>query len=206
MHLAIAHAMTPAQAAAGKVLVRRLQPCGGRGALSGVQTESERRFDAFVAARSPALFRSAYALLGNADDAADALQTALERTWSRWRRIEATGDPAAYVHRVLANASLDVHRRRARRHELLTDRHADTTTVPDRAAAVDDDLLLAQLLATLTPRQRAVVVLRYLGDLTEVATAAALDIPLGTVKSDASRALTQLRTHRPDLLEEHRAH
>jgi len=77
--------------------------------------------------------------------------------------------------------------------------------VPERAAedaGVEDRMRLQQALALLAPRQRAVIVLRYYEDLTEVQTAEALGIAVGTVKSQARDALKRLRETVPDLAEE----
>ena len=59
--------------------------------------------------------------------------------------------------------------------------------------AVDRKLAIAGALRVLTRRERAVVVLRYIEDLTEAQTAATLGVAVGTVKSANSRALQKLR-------------
>jgi RNA polymerase sigma factor (sigma-70 family) len=80
-----------------------------------------------------------------------------------------------------------------------------TATVPERATGRDEAehvatrIALEQALAKLTRRQRAVIVLRYFEDLSEVATAQALGCSVGTVKSQTSHALGRLRTLAPEL-------
>ena len=69
----------------------------------------------------------------------------------------------------------------------------------DQSAASDRRLLLDDALAALTPRQRAVVVLRYYDDLTERATAEALGVAVGTVKSQTHLALRRLAEAAPEL-------
>jgi RNA polymerase sigma factor (sigma-70 family) len=65
--------------------------------------------------------------------------------------------------------------------------------VADPSSAVDRQLAIAQALASLTRRERVVVVLRFVEDLTEVQTAASLGLALGTIKSTTARALKKLR-------------
>jgi len=142
-------------------------------------------FEEFVGARRDALLRTAYLLTGNHHDAEDLVQSALIKVVPKWARIQARPEP--YVRRVLVRESVD--RWRARRwRELTTDVvpeaiHHDST---DRIALLED-------LRRLSPRQRAVLVLRYFDDLTEAETAEALGISVGTVKSHVRDALTRLR-------------
>ncbi|WP_121252805.1 SigE family RNA polymerase sigma factor [Nocardioides ferulae] len=153
----------------------------------------QRGFEQYVAARMPALLRTAYLLTGGHHDAEDLVQVALLKVVPKWRRI--ADDPDAYVRRVLVNEN--VSRWRGRRwREVHTDR------VPERAAdtePTDDRLVLRQALAGLAPRQRAVIVLRYFDDLTERETASVLGISVGTVKSQARDGLARLRTVLPEL-------
>lgn len=150
-------------------------------------------FEQFVAARRPALLRSAYLLTGSHHDAEDLVQATLLRVVPHWSRIAA--DPEPYVRRVLARES--VTRWRARRW-----RERSTEHLPERPAVdqPSDRVALRDALATLSPRQRAVLVLRYYDDLTEAATAEALGISVGTVKSYAREGLAGLRERGPHLL------
>jgi RNA polymerase sigma factor (sigma-70 family) len=68
--------------------------------------------------------------------------------------------------------------------------------------AAEDHLVVLAALQTLPPRQRAIVVLRYLQDLSEADTAAALGISVGAVKSGAARALARLRAEQSSRLTE----
>ena len=162
--------------------------------LVTTRTEGERdaEFAAFMAASMPALHRSAFLLCGDAHRADELTQHALERTYRAWKRAR-EGDPLAYARRVVMNLRIDGWRRTRR--EVLADPHVlahhdAATTDPD----IDDrDEVLRALLA-LPLKQRRVVVLRYLLDLSEAEVAAELDVPLGTVKSTASRALVSLRS------------
>ncbi|MEO9325583.1 SigE family RNA polymerase sigma factor [Nocardioides sp. C4-1] len=155
-------------------------------------------FDDFVAARSTALWRSAFLLTGDRHKAEDLLQAALVKTWRRWDRIghgssRSHETAEAYVRRALATTYTDWWRRRWRG-------ELPTGELPERAGDVDEaaraevrhDVLTA--LAALPRGQRAVLVLRYFDDLTEQQTADALGVSVGTVKSQASRAMTALRS------------
>ena len=152
-------------------------------------------FDEFMRGRWPAMVRLAYALSGDAGHAEDIAQAAFARAYASWGRVQRAGDPDAYVRRIVINAN----RSRFRRHRVTEELHAD---LPERLAGqqlgpqdepgADHGALLAAL-GQLGPRQRAVVVLRYWLDLSEAETAATLHCSLGTVKSQASRALATLR-------------
>ncbi|GAA1961334.1 SigE family RNA polymerase sigma factor [Catenulispora subtropica] len=162
--------------------------------------EDKSDFEQFMAARWQPLVRAAYVLTGNQQDAEDIAQTALTNAYSAWPRIRKADDVTVYVHRILINVFRTARRRR-RVLEVLT------SAVPERrstaASAASESLHdrdeVAQALAQLAPRQRAVIVLRYLEDLTEAQTAAVLGCSVGTVKSQASKALAKLRTLHPEV-------
>ena len=153
-------------------------------------------FEAFVASRYVALLRTAYLLTGDHHDAEDLLQQALVKAVGAWGRI--TGDPEPYVRTILVRQNISRWRRRRWR-ELSTDTPGDVA-VTDVGA--EDRLELHRALGVLPPRQRAVIVLRYYEDLTEVQTAEALGISVGTVKSQARDALRRLRDVVPGLSED----
>ncbi|WP_229076682.1 SigE family RNA polymerase sigma factor [Actinoplanes sp. DH11] len=157
----------------------------------------EAEFTAFVVDRGPALVRVAYALTGDQQTAEDLVQVALAKAYARWSRI--SGDPEPYVRRILYNDRVSFWRRQSRRRELLM---AD---LPDHGGHGGHDhdtalrLALRQALLTLPPRQRAVLVLRYLEDRSVEETAAVLGCRPGTVASQAARALAKLRVLVPEL-------
>jgi len=148
-------------------------------------------FEDFVAARGQALQRFGYALTGDWALAEDLLQTALARAYPRWPRAQ-RHDPDAYVRKIMLNTWTSWRRRRWRAEvPALT---VPDVPGPDSFAAVDHRQALRSALAALPPRQRAVVMLRYHQDLSERQVAELLGISIGTVKSQAARALATLRS------------
>lgn len=158
----------------------------------------EEGFREFVRTRLPRLSRAAYLLAGGHAQAEDLLQATLIKAAVRWSRISAVGDPEAYIRKILYHE----HVRSWRRRRFL---EQPTAVVPDGPSPADETeravlrLVLEQALAKLTPRQRAVVVLRYFEDLSEAATAQVMGTSVGTVKSQTSHALARLRKLAPEL-------
>ncbi len=166
------------------------RPDTGRTAEPATKATDEADFGEFVQAVLPGLLRYGHALTGNPHDAADLVQGVLERIGARWTTIRRkTGDPVAYARRAMANAHVS-RWRRTRRESLVADL-PDTRVVyqPDRFA----DEPLWQALRGLPPRQRAVMVLRYYEDLSEAEIASTLGVTTGTVKSQANKAMANLR-------------
>jgi RNA polymerase sigma-70 factor (sigma-E family) len=160
-------------------------------------------FTAFVVARSARLVHIAHMLCGDRGLAEDMTQTALEKAYLKWDRIE-LGDPFGYVRQVIVNEHLARLRRRPWRERLSGDttelESGNSAYVGDPASGVHRRAVVDAALAGLTARERAVVVLRYVEDLTETETARVLGIALGTVKSTTARALAKLRRS-PELTE-----
>jgi RNA polymerase sigma-70 factor (sigma-E family) len=144
-------------------------------------------FTAYVAARGRALWRAAWLLTGDAALAEDLVQTALAKAWPHFERVNTNGSFEAYVRRTMVT-TYSSWRGRRWHGELPT---ADLPERATREANADPDLVRA--LAQLSPRQRAVVVLRYFEDLTEAETAEALGCSVGSVKTHHGRALVHLR-------------
>lgn len=162
--------------------------------------ERDGEFARFVEERSSRLLLLARHLCGDPDLAEDLTQTVLEKVYLRWARVSAAEDPYRYVRRMLVNVNNDRLRRQPWRETpvAFTPDRADIAVGLGRPTDADqspllDRLILHRALAELTPRERAVVVLRYLEDLSEADTAAELGIRVGTVKSACNRALGKLR-------------
>jgi RNA polymerase sigma-70 factor (sigma-E family) len=154
------------------------------------ETDVRTDFGEFVRTSLPTLLRYGHALTGNPHDAADLVQTVLEKLGARWPSLLRKGfEPLAYARRSMANAHISRWRRRGRE-KLVAD-------FPDAIAESGVDRLehepLWQALRDLPPRQRAVVVLRFYEGLSEAEIAATLGISAGTVKSQNSRAMATLR-------------
>jgi RNA polymerase sigma-70 factor (sigma-E family) len=148
-------------------------------------------FNEFVTARSHRLLRTARMLTRDWSAAEDLLQDAMAKAWFAWSRIE--GDPEPYVRKIIATSYISQSRRLWRR-ELPAAEFDDQLTDPADDIGVSDDRdALWRALGRLPARQRAVVVLRYYEDLSEADVAAALGCSIGTVKSQAARALGRLR-------------
>jgi RNA polymerase sigma-70 factor (sigma-E family) len=149
-------------------------------------------FAEFVEARSPSLLRAAWLLTGDVGKAEDLLQTVLARAWRNWQRIRSDGNPEAYVRQMLYTTFLSWWRRRWRG-EIPTEGMPDQPGMGDLAgeSAVRDAMRRA--LNRLSPRQRAVLVLRFLEDLSVAETSALLGCTDGTVKTQTSRALAAMR-------------
>jgi len=147
-------------------------------------------FHDFVTARSPALLRTAYLLLGDRALAEDLLQTALVKAYRHWGRITAAGSPEGYVRRIMVNERRTWWHRNPGREFVgpVPDRPG-----PDESIALAERDAVWRAVLALPPRTRAVLVLRYWEDLSEAETAAMLGCSVGTVKSQASRGLRKLQ-------------
>lgn len=167
--------------------------------MSRAQRDDE--FARFVAERSPRLLLLARHLCGDAAMAEDLTQSVLEKAYLKWGPVSKADDPYQYVRRMLVNLNYDRLRRQPWREESRGFEPGGTDPALARAAhsggdglaVVLDRLALRDALAELTSRERAVVVLRYLEDLSEADTARELDIRVGTVKSACNRAIGKLR-------------
>jgi RNA polymerase sigma-70 factor (sigma-E family) len=151
-------------------------------------------FDEFVAGNLERLLRTAYLITWDAGEAEDLVQECLFKVARRWPRVRGMAQPWAYARRILVNLALDDARGRARRSGELDGAPALVDgPARDLLVGLETRAELIDALARLTPRQRAVLVLRYFNDLTEAQTAEVLGCSPGTVKSSTSRGLARLR-------------
>ncbi len=154
----------------------------------------------FVRSRTQALLRSAYLLTGDQHLAEDLVQEALARTHRAWARLERESNAEAYARKVMYHAQVSVWRRPKVAEVLPGDglvAHAGRSDDP--ADAATRRVVLQRALLQLSPRQRAVVVLRYFEDHSEVEAAHLLGVSVSTVKTQCARALDRLRGLVPDL-------
>jgi RNA polymerase sigma-70 factor (sigma-E family) len=157
-------------------------------------------FREFATASLSALSRTAYLLTGDQHAAEDLLQDALVLVALRWSKVEASDNPLAYVRRILYHELVSSWRRnRYRRKEVSSDQVPDRPDGRDHTATTDRRIVLRRALARLSPRQRAVIVLRFYEDLSEADAAAVLGCSVGTIKSQTNYALRRLRDSAPEL-------
>ena len=148
-------------------------------------------FAAYMAARWPFLVRSLVLIGCPRHEAEDVAQTGLARCYASWDRVRKADDIDAYVYRTVLNCWRKSHKRKWWG-------EAPTPVLPETVVVEDvtDRVLLRQALevelARLTPEHREVLVLRFVGDLSESQVADVLDVPIGTVKSRVARALSQI--------------
>ncbi|MGH2909657.1 MAG: SigE family RNA polymerase sigma factor, partial [Solirubrobacteraceae bacterium] len=168
-----------------------------RSAVSGHGNRRRAEFDRFVADSSAGLLRTAYLIVSDLAEAEDLVQECLLAVARRWPRVRRMEHPHAYARRILVNLALRGGTARTRRATELAERPGEREPPDEDAARAFDDVpVRAELLVALgrlPPRQRAVLVLRYLEDLSEAQVADALACSVGTVKSSASRGLRRLQ-------------
>ncbi|GAA3800749.1 SigE family RNA polymerase sigma factor [Sphaerisporangium flaviroseum] len=155
-------------------------------------------FREFVAARGQALMGTAYLLTGGRHQAEDLLQTVLTRLVTRWHGIQADGNPEGYVRTALYREFVS-WRRVARNREIPRADMPDIAGHENHEDTAVQRVVLEHALRRLTPRQRAVLVLRFYEDHSEADTARILGCSVGTVKSQTHHALRRMRTLAPEL-------
>ena len=152
-------------------------------------------FDDFVRQRSTPMLRTAWLLTGGdwalAEDLA---QAAFSQVWRHWTRVSVMDAPEAYTHKIMLNTFLSWRRRRWTA-EISTERFVVSPATTGGFATVDRREVLRHALRQLTTKQRAVITLRYFEDRSEAETAVIMGCSVGTVKSQASRAIAKLRKH-----------
>ncbi|WP_189219093.1 MULTISPECIES: SigE family RNA polymerase sigma factor [Streptomyces] len=163
-------------------------------ATTGRPTLTYPSFSSYVRARRSVLLRTARSLTANRSDAEDLLQTALTKTYVAWDRIEDHRALDGYVRRALLNTRTSQWRKR-KVDEFACEEMPEPQVVPAGDPAEQQALhdAMWRAIMRLPARQRAMVVLRYYEDLSEVQTAEVLGVSVGTVKSAVSRALGKLR-------------
>lgn len=150
-------------------------------------------FDDFVRIEFGPILALGLAVLNDRDDALDVAQETMARAHERWAVVGAMDRPGAWTRRVALNLITDAQRRRARRFRLLTRLRSQAHPVIDTDSAEPWDRTFWDRVAVLPQRQRDVIVLHYVHDLTVAEIAEVVEVPDGTVKSDLSRARSRLR-------------
>ncbi len=147
-------------------------------------------FDEYVAARGPAFERYAFVLTGDLHRSQDIVQTALVKAHHRWRWVVRADQPDAYVRRIVTRTYLDWRRRRSS-HELPVQAVPDLVGA-DPAEEVAQRDQVRRALAMLSPKQRAVLVLRHYEGYDGAMIAAVIGCSEGTVRTHASRGAQRL--------------
>jgi RNA polymerase sigma-70 factor (sigma-E family) len=158
----------------------------------------ERDFTQFVESRTPALFRTALGLTGDRHAAEDLLQIVLATAYRHWADIRA-GQPEAYLRRAMYLRCVSRWRLRSYNRELPVAALPDRAGHDDQTGRVDLRLTVRSALHKLGPKQRAIVVLRYLEDLPDDEIGQIVGCEPGTVRSQLARALQRLRQLCPEL-------
>jgi len=152
----------------------------------------EQEFEEFAQARAAQLYRSAWLLCGSHHQAEDLVQETLAKVYARWLRpFGRIDNPAAYAQTTLIRTFLGGKRRRSNGEHSYAD--VPDRPVADPAAGADVRLALRDVLAELPATDRAVLVLRYLEDLSVDEVAARMGLSPGAVRNRSMRALERLR-------------
>ena len=148
-------------------------------------------FTEFVRARSGALLRTAYLILGDHGLAQDLVQEALTKVYVAWPRIQRSEGVEAYARVVVVNTAISWKRRKGWQGE----RAVGEVPEPRAVTADEPDVRLAiwRALQDLPTRQRATLVLRFYEDLSTKETARVMSCAEGTVKSQLSQGIERLR-------------
>lgn len=131
-------------------------------------------------------YRMAFQVLGSRSDAEEIAQETMTKAYVRWRRVQHHARP--WICRVAINDALGRLRKRGRARAVSRVEHS--SYIEQAESRLD----LQSLLQSLSRRQRDVVALRFMADMSEADVAAELGISVGSVKTHSSRALAALRT------------
>jgi RNA polymerase sigma-70 factor (sigma-E family) len=159
-------------------------------------------FADFALARSRALHRAAYLMVGDTQLAQDLVQEALTKTYVAWPRLRDPRNAEAYCRKAITTIAISWFRRKGWHNERPTEHlPEDARGVGGHESSVAERDAVWRALQDLPPRQRAALVLRFYDDLTEVQTAAAMGCAVGTVKSQVAAGLAKLRARLGDDVE-----
>jgi len=167
-----------------------------------VDQHDEQEFAEYFAARREAVRRTAFLLCGDWHRADDFAQTAFVALHRRWRKIRDKQALDAYVRRSVVRAVIDESRRPWRRERFVDQLPEAPVGDGEIGESVATREALVQGLRRVPPRQRAVLVLRFLEGLDVAAAAEALGCSEGTVKSQTARGLTALREALGDAIDD----
>ena len=154
-------------------------------------------WEPLVQTHQQAVFRLAYLLLGDPDDAEDIAQETFLRAWNHLKRFDQTRPLKPWLLSITANLARNRRRSAGRYLAALTRAFRDEPTpasVEDKSTQYMEANDLWKAVQNLREPDQQVVYLRYFMDLSVAETANVLQVAEGTVKSRLSRALEKLRS------------
>src|SRR5262245_12072213 len=192
--------------------LHRMQTDPVEAAVAAAQAGDEAAFSGLVELYRPELQVHCYRMLGSLEDSEDLIQETLLRAWRKRRGFQGRSTFRAWLYRIATNACLDALARRQRRvsprqearwlqpdpDELLGELRA-TDAQPEETVVSRETIELALLVATrhLTPKQRAVLILRDVLGCSAKDSAARLDTTVASVNSALQRARATLKRRLP---------
>jgi RNA polymerase sigma factor (sigma-70 family) len=142
--------------------------------------------------------KTARAICFDSQNAEDVLQETLIDVYQKWEKIRTHENPEAYVIRVMISKHVDLRRKWARKRqekETTLDLPQEILQIADQSEDVLQRLLVQSALKSLTPMQRAVLVLTYEYGFLLREVAQVLEIPLGTAASHLARGKAAVAAH-----------
>lgn len=153
------------------------------------QTETVAGFDGFFEAEHERLYKALYFVTGSRQDAEELMQDAFLTLWEHWDRIERIDDPTGYLFRVALNG----FRMRRRHAAVVMRKSSEAAEHRDEFKDAEMRADVRQLLLSLTPRQRAALLLVDLLEYPSEQAASILGVRASTVRSLATQARQALR-------------
>jgi RNA polymerase sigma-70 factor (ECF subfamily) len=148
-----------------------------------------RSFEEFFEAESRTLFRRLWLITGNRAEAEEIMQDAFLNMWERWDRVSGLDDPTGYLYRTAMN----VFRRRYQRTVMALRHTVGLSSGTDEFAHADERHAVRAILATLSPRQRAALVLTEMLGFSSEDASRALGVRPGTVRALAFQGRAAFR-------------
>jgi RNA polymerase sigma-70 factor (ECF subfamily) len=185
------------------------QSDGMEGSQTALAGSTEEVFRALVEEHSRTVFRLAYRVTGNEQDAEDVVQEAFLKAYKHFGRFDSRASFSTWIHRIATNCSIDLLRRRSRRmgwggsggglepEDLPSHRPGPEA----RARSLEVEATVAQALDALSPNERAAFILRHVEGLSTEEIAAALSLRTNATKQTVFRAVHKLRRLLTPLLE-----
>jgi RNA polymerase sigma-70 factor, ECF subfamily len=156
---------------------------------------SQAEFDRMVADHGPALYRTAFRMVGDRHEAEDIVQDTFRSTWKSRGLFRPGLGERAWLVSILRRRVADRWRRRRLPTVLQPDLSGDVAVDGDNPLAGEYSDEMQQALARLDPKIRETLLLVVVGELTHQEAANELGVPIGTVLSRVARAREQLRAH-----------